>query len=287
MPNEPPTVFGQHPHLVLLEPEVLGKNVLRHVGRLRALIDGEPLVARIPVGDDGARLVGDAGVAAEHEGRRNDRVGFGKAFIRIARGECALEGEVVAELGVDDRRSFVERCFGVGDDGKFLVVDLNQRAGILGERPRAGDHGGDRLALPARALDRDGVLRRRFDALEMGEDADPGRDHLGKLGAGDDGDHTLHALCSRGVDRLDARMRVRRAHERDMRHARQRNVADVLPAPLRQPRQIRPRHRAADIGVRPVEGGQAGGDVVNDFHGDVPLAPARSCATASMASTID
>ncbi len=250
-------VLGHDAHLVLFEPKVLGEEVLHHVGRLRALIDGEPLLARIPVGDDGARLVGDAGVAAEHEGRLDHRVGRAETLVGIAGGERALEGEIVAQFGMDDRRRLVERRLGVGHGGKFFVFDLDQSAGILGERPRVRDDGGDSLALPAGALDRDGVLRRRFEALEMGENADPRRDHLRKLGAGDDGDDAFQAPRRRGVDRLDARVRVRRAHERDMRHARQRDVGDILPAPLRQPRQIRPRHRAADIGIRPVEGGKA------------------------------
>ena len=51
-------------------------------------------------------------------------------------------------------------------------------------------------------------------------------------------------------------MRVRRAHEGHMRHARQHDVADILRAALRQPREVRPRHRAADVGVRPVERGE-------------------------------
>ena len=71
---------------------------------------------------------------------------------------------------------------------------------------------------------------------------------------------------------LDPRVRVRRAHERDMRHARQRHVADVLRAALRQPRQVRPRHRAADVGVRPVERGEGGRDCRRRFS---LLAPAR------------
>ncbi len=49
-------------------------------------------------------------------------------------------------------------------------------------------------------------------------------------------------------------------------HARQRNVADVLAPALRQPRQIGPRDRAADIGVRPVKRGEAGNDVLDDLH---------------------
>ena len=160
----------------------------------------------------------------------------------------------------------IERGLGIGDGGELLVVDRDQFAGVLGLGAGARHHGADRLALPAGAVDRDGVLRRRLDALEMREHADPGRDHLGKLRAGDHGDDAGRRLRRRGIDRLDARMRVRRAHERHMRHARQRHVADELRAALRQPRQVRPRHRAADIGVRPVERGEGGRVVVGDFH---------------------
>ena len=66
-------VFGEHAHLVLFEPKVLGEQVLHHVRRLGALIYGQALLARIPIGDDGARLVGDAGVAAEHKCLFDDR----------------------------------------------------------------------------------------------------------------------------------------------------------------------------------------------------------------------
>ena len=104
----------------------------------------------------------------------------------------------------------------------------------------------------------------------MREHADPGRDHLGQLRAGDHGDDAGHRLRRRGVDRLDARVRMRRAHERHMRHARQRHVADELRAALREPRQVRPRHRAADIGIGPVERGEGGRVVVGDFHRRAP-----------------
>ena len=104
MPNEPPTSLVDHAHLLLGDAEVLGEQVLHHVRRLRAVIDGQPLLARIPVGDDRARLDGDAGVAAEHEGGLHHRVGFGEGLVDRADIELALEAEIVAELGMDHRR---------------------------------------------------------------------------------------------------------------------------------------------------------------------------------------
>ena len=255
---------------MLFETKMLGEQVLHHVRRLCALIDGEALLAGIPVGDDGARLVGDAGVAAEDECSLGDRVGFGESFVGIAGGERALEGQIVAELGMDHRRRLVERGFRVGDGGKRLVLDLNQRAGVLGLGAAARDDGADGLALPAGAIDGDGVLRRRFDALEVRQHADPRRDHFGQLGAGDHGDDARRFFGVRGLDAFDARMRMRRTQECDVHHPRQGDVADVLAAALRQSRQIRPRHRAADVRVRPIERGQAGRLVVGDFHSPNP-----------------
>ena len=90
-------ILGHHAHLMLFKPQMLGEQVLHHVRRLRALIDRQALLAGVPVGDDGARLVGDAGVAAEHECRLDDGVGVLKAGIGIARLVLAFPGEVVAE----------------------------------------------------------------------------------------------------------------------------------------------------------------------------------------------
>ena len=56
-----------------------------------------------------------------------------------------------------------------------------------------------------------------------------------------------------GIDPDDPRMRMGRAQEHHMRHARQFHVADIKPASLHQPLEVGPRHRLADIGVRPIE----------------------------------
>ena len=47
--------------------------------------------------------------------------------------------------------------------------------GVLGLSATARHHGRDRFALPAHAINRDGALRGRFEALQMREYADPRR----------------------------------------------------------------------------------------------------------------
>jgi hypothetical protein len=154
-----------------LKTKVLGEQVLHHVRRLRALVDGKALLAGVPVGHDRARLVGDAGVAAEPERRFDDCVCQRKSLIRVAGLVLALEREIVAELGVDHRRRRIERGLRIGDRRELLVFDVNKLASVF--RLGAVRHdGADRLALPACALDRDRMLWRGFDALEMGEDTD-------------------------------------------------------------------------------------------------------------------
>ncbi len=229
-------VLGENAHLIFFEIKMLGEQVLHHVRRLRALIDGEARFARIPVGDDRARLIGDAGVAAEHKYRLDYGIRFGETLVRFADIKDALKGEIVAKLGMDDRRFGIERRFRVGDAGQRFVVHRDQRARVFRFGAGARDHRTDRLTLPAGALDGDGVLRRRFDAFEMGEHADPGRNHLGKLRAGDHRDHAGRLLGFRGFDVFDAGMRVRRTHKSDMRHARQYDVGDILAAALSEPR---------------------------------------------------
>ena len=268
-------VLGHDAHLVMTEGQVFGEQVLHHVRRLRALIHGQAVLAGVPVGDDRARLVGNAGMAAGDEGRLDHGVGFGEGLVDGAHLELALEAEIVAERGMDHRGLGIERGLGIGDRRQFFVSHVDQLAGVLRLCARLGDDRAHRLALPAGALHRDRRLRRRLQALEMRQHADPRRHYLGEFGPGDDGDHARRLLGRGLVDLHNARMRVRRAHIGDMRHARQHDVADILPAPLRKAREIRPRHRAADIGVRPVERGEDGGRVFDDLHCVVLTIPVR------------
>src|SRR5262249_58413329 len=112
---------------------------------------GETLVTFVPIDQDGARLVGDAGVAAEAERRLDHRVGVPEAFVWIAADMHALEGQIVAELRMNDRGARLERGFRIGDGWPLFVADLDQLARILGLGASAGDDRAHRFALPASA----------------------------------------------------------------------------------------------------------------------------------------
>ena len=245
-------VLAYHPHLRLFEAEMFCRDILHHMRRLGALIDRQALIARIPVGQHRARLQRHAGVAAENELGLNHFVGPGKGFVDLAGIEIALEGEIVAEVGMNDRRLGSQRRAHVCDRRQFIVVDHHLLGSVFGERAAARDDGSDGLALPADAVDGDGVLRRRLQALQMSEHADPRRDNIREFGSGDHGDHAAHRLGGGGIDADDPGMGIGRAQEHDMRHPRQAHVADILPPALHQAVEIRPRHGLADVGVRPV-----------------------------------
>ena len=100
-----------------------GGDVLHHVRRLRALVDRQPRLGGVPVGHHRARLQRHAGVPSEDEIRFHDLVGAGKRRIDSAGVEVALEGEVVAERGMDDRRLRIERGAHVRHRFQFLVFN--------------------------------------------------------------------------------------------------------------------------------------------------------------------
>jgi len=152
--------------------------------RLCALIDREPFFGSVPVGDHRARLEGDAGVPAEDKFRFHHRVGIGERLIDLAGVEITLEGQIVAERGVDHRGLRIERGAHVRHRLQFPVFDPHEFRGVLGHGAIGRHNGGDGLALPAHTINRNRVLRRRFEALQMREYADPGRNNRCKLRAG-------------------------------------------------------------------------------------------------------
>ena len=62
-----------------------GGNILHHMRRLGALVDRQPRLGDIPVGDHRAQLQGHAGVAAKEKIRLHHFVGIGKGLGRPRR----------------------------------------------------------------------------------------------------------------------------------------------------------------------------------------------------------
>ena len=124
----------------------------------------------------------------------------------------------------------------------------------------------DGFALPARALDRDRVLRRRLDALQMREHRDP---RLAvpatRRRRRPPSRRACFARC--GIEVLDARVRMRGAHrKRRAQGAASAGRSTICAAPLEQPSQ---RSAAARSGRCSVFGRSSAVDTGRDFVGDV------------------
>src|SRR6202035_1630115 len=141
----------------------------------------------------------------------------------------------------------------------------------------------DGFALPAGAIDRDSMLRRRLETLQMREHADPGRDDGRKLFARYDSDDARRTSRLSGRDAHYSCVRMGRAQEYHMPHPRQFHVADVKPASLHQPFKVRSWNQLADIRVRAIKLREDVGLCGCGCHG---LRPLRLRAVVSIASTM-
>ena len=294
-PERAADILRHHPHAVLLEPEMEREDALHHVRRLGRVVDRQVAGRRVEIGDQPARLQRHPGMAAEVEGLLDHRVGVGVGRVDVARGVLPLPGEVVAELGVDDRRRGIERGLHVGRGGELLPFDPDQLGGVLGLLAPFGDDGDHRLALPARDLDGERVLGRGLEPFEMGEHADPRIVDAREVLARHHGHHPGRGLGRRGVDGDDAGMGVGAADERGVDHPRQHDVVDEGAPPVRQAPRVGPRHAAADIGVGAVEnpavfghGRAAGGSKWNTpWIASSTLSPWASSICLAMESGIE
>jgi hypothetical protein len=257
-------------------------DVLHHVRGLGALIDRQPGLGDVPVGHHRARLQRHAGVPPEHEIRIYDLVGVSKRLIDRAGLELPLESKIVAEQGMNDGGLPIKRGAHIGHRLQLLVFNRDNCRGILGDGPAFRHDGGDRFALPADMVDRNRMLWCGFEPLQMREHADPGRDHIRQLLACHDRDDARQTLSGIGIDRDDFRVGMGRAQEHDMRHPRQLDIADIEPAPLHQPLEVGPRHGLADIGIRPVQRGEARGIFQCIRHGWRSTRRRAVVSTASM-----
>ena len=244
------------------------------------MMDRELAVAGIVIGDDRARLQGDACVAAEI------KLGFGhiggicQRRFHVALVHQPLPAKVVPVFVPDQRRVGLQRRLHIGDRRQFLVFDADQFQRVFGLGAGFGGDGGHRLALPAGAVHGQRILRRRAHALQMGEDADIGLTNFGHVLAGDDSDDAGRRLRLGGVDGQYFGVGVGRAQIGAVQHTRQTDIVGEIAAPVQQFFGVGPGHAPPDIAVGPVVDGEDGVrfQIAHQLH--------LSLATVSMASTM-
>src|SRR6266478_4156737 len=100
-----------------------GRDVLHHVRRLRALVDGQPLFGNVPVGHYSTRLQRHAGMPPKDEIRLHHLVGLGKRRIDSASLEVTLERQIVTERRMNHRGFRIERGPHVRYCIQFLVFN--------------------------------------------------------------------------------------------------------------------------------------------------------------------
>ena len=157
------------------------------------------------------------------EAALDDDLGLGEAFRDVALLDLEPAGDVgrlALELDevVQDRRVGLHRVVDLDRPRQHLVVDLDQLAGLGRDRLGGGGDGRDRMAGEQRLLARHHVAAHPAHVLDAEHHrlVDREVDDVAR------GDHRLHAgqrLRLRGVDRLDARMRMRAAQDLAPDHA--------------------------------------------------------------------
>ena len=136
---------------------------------------------------------------------------------------------------MDERRAVLERLLDVGDGAERLVVDLDQLGCVLRERTALRDDDRNAVALEARLVDGERVVRRHLDVFRDGPGAGKGAlPVVGQVGPAEGCDDTFGGARSVEVHALDPSMRVRAADERHEHGARQGQVVDEGAAPAQE-----------------------------------------------------
>src|SRR6185503_14631969 len=141
--------------------------------------------------------------------------------------------DVARRVLVQARRAFGHRRERIADRRQRLPVDDDVVRGVDGDALGARDDRGDGLADVAHAIDRQRIVLAtraggRVPAASLaGAGQRQGRAELADVVAGDDLEDARPPERRRRVDLLDARVSVRAAHERDVVHAGQGEIAHV------------------------------------------------------------
>ncbi len=121
-----------------------------------------------------------------------------------------------------------ERLLGVDEDREWLVVDVDQVAGVLGLIARVRHDGDDRLPDMANRLFRQQVSRARH---QLGAALEARHVRLcvrREVGPREDAEHTRRGPRPQDVNRADTRVRECAAQERAVHHPAQLDVVEEL-----------------------------------------------------------
>ena len=245
-------VGRDHSDRELGEAELLGDEPADEVGHLRGRVERE----RIPVGarerDRRARLDGAAGepvvVELQFDGVRGLRE---RTLDRCGVAALPAEAHVARRVGVQLRCADRERIRRRGRRGQRLVIDLDELGGVERRAAALRQNDRHRLADVPHALARERPARRlghrravvRADRPQRTHRPDAVRRHVG---ADEDRDDAGGGRRRTDVDRADARVRVRRAHDRAVQCIGNGEIGDELAAPREEAQVLLAEHPRPD-----------------------------------------
>ena len=218
---------GRHAQARGLEAEQRRAGVADHVGALGAYPD---LAGAVGAQIGQARVRLDVALVAGlgAEGALDHDIGLGEALGGIAVPEMMLLGDVRGLAGLR-RDAFREQRvvqdggirphggLDIGDVGQDLVVHRDERQGFARQPDARGRDGGNGVSVVE-------GLAARHDVGEHRPQVRIAAGQVGEVGAGDDRLDAVERERPGGVDRTDARMRMRAAQDCTHQHAGSRHI---------------------------------------------------------------
>ncbi len=225
-----PNVVADDPELRLGDAERPTDEQPDKVRHLRRRPEGASVVVRDVVGNTAARFHRRREEALLADSLLEDDLRFGESCVNVAGGEADIPTDVVGTVALDQRTPWCHRLLEVHHRGKRLIVDNHKLRSVVGEVSIIGDDHGHRLA---RVCDFVGCDRELVRHLLLVGDKRVGDwewrvDDGLEVRGGEHRDNALRRFRRGSVDRADASVRVRAAHDRHMRHVHEVHVVDEV-----------------------------------------------------------
>ena len=156
--------------------------------------------------------------------------------------------QIVGTIKPRARRAGFQPFARIGDRRQLIVVDFDQRRGILGDAAIVGDDERNRLAdIEGFVVDKEARLGIELHCGGRERERNPvAGQKRPQVGIEQDGMHALDRLRCRRVDAFDARMRRAASRKYRMQHVGQDDVVDIARFSTQQPRVFDAGDRAPD-----------------------------------------